>query len=172
MLHKPPIPWGGAMGAVNTLVGVDGHQWELSCLVVERWYECISQLSLCAPTAFYLFLQPVLDQRTPFRSEDRPPCNAFWMSLQTLKACDPHHHNWRGELHVRHSTTALIPVRGKILYRLYRIWEGDSRTVVTVICDSKFIRVLVPILNLCIVLRWAFSCTRYGKGWAVLELRY
>ena len=74
-----PLRWsyGSGDGAVITLVGVDGHQWELSCLVVERWYECISQLSLCAPTAFYLFLQPVLDQRTPFRSEDRPPCNAF-----------------------------------------------------------------------------------------------
>eukprot|EP01050_Picozoa_sp_SAG11_P029805 SAG11_NODE_8539_length_1003_cov_1.829646_1_plen_119_part_00 len=74
-----PLRWsyGSGDGAVITLVGVDGHQWELSCLVVERWYECISQLSLCAPTTFYLFLQPVLDQRTPFRSEDRPPCNAF-----------------------------------------------------------------------------------------------
>eukprot|EP01050_Picozoa_sp_SAG11_P025053 SAG11_NODE_5530_length_1533_cov_5.467225_1_plen_123_part_00 len=72
-----PLRWsyGSGDGAVITLVGVDRHRWEVSCLAVERRYE--RMLSLCAPTTFYLFLQPMLDQRTHVRSEDRPPCNAF-----------------------------------------------------------------------------------------------
>ena len=38
-----PLRWsyGSGDGAVITLVGVDGHRWEVSCLAVERRYERI-----------------------------------------------------------------------------------------------------------------------------------
>ena len=41
-----PLRWsyGSGDGAVITLVGVDGHRWEVSCLAVERRYERIRSL--------------------------------------------------------------------------------------------------------------------------------
>ena len=78
-----PLRWsyGSGDGAVITLVGVDGHRWKVSCLVVERCYERIRSLAfahLChRRTMSYLgFLS---DQTIPICSTSIPERISQWV---------------------------------------------------------------------------------------------